>query len=268
MAELGDAANGRESLLYFAGKNDDQTREFMSALRLYGYQITAFDQLDALLAALADAEPDALLVDRDADDGRLAQAVLQRMGAGDPPGCPVVVVSSSDDFMQRLEAARAGVHGYFIKPVDMLALANRLDHHINRNRVRAYRILTVDDDTMLSKFHEAILNLAGMHVKVLNDPTKVLEELHKFQPELILMDMYMPECTGAEAAKVIRQNAQYLDIPIIFLSSEDDVERQIKAIESGGADNFLTKPIDPESLISIVSSRAQRYRDLRKFGQA
>ncbi|MGZ3237433.1 MAG: response regulator, partial [Burkholderiaceae bacterium] len=90
---------------------------------------------------------------------------------------------------------------------------------------------------------------------------------HSFKPDLILMDMYMPSCTGAEIAKLIRQNNTYVNIPLIFLSGDDNIDRQVSAIETG-ADNFLTKPIDPENLISIISSRVQRYRTLRQGNNA
>jgi DNA-binding response OmpR family regulator len=73
----------------------------------------------------------------------------------------------------------------------------------------------------------------------------------------------MPQCSGIEMAKLIRQNNHYLDIPIVFLSSETETEKQIGALETG-ADEFLTKPIDPEKLISSIAARAERYRNLRK----
>ncbi len=73
----------------------------------------------------------------------------------------------------------------------------------------------------------------------------------------------MPICTGIELSKLIRQNNQYLDIPIVFLSGETNTERQVSAIEAG-ADDFLVKPIDPETLIAAISTRAERYRVLRK----
>jgi CheY-like chemotaxis protein len=62
---------------------------------------------------------------------------------------------------------------------------------------------------------------------------------------------------------VIRQNNHYLDIPIVFLSSETEMQKQLGALETG-ADEFLTKPIDPEKLISSIAIRAERYRNLRK----
>jgi diguanylate cyclase (GGDEF)-like protein len=83
-------------------------------------------------------------------------------------------------------------------------------------------------------------------------------------PDLILLDMYMPDCTGTELAKVIRQQEAYVSIPIVFLSAETDMDRQLEAMQLGG-DDFLTKPIQPEHLVSAVASRAHRYHALRAF---
>ena len=103
-----------------------------------------------------------------------------------------------------------------------------------------------------------------MTTAVVTDPEQTLESLIEFRPELILMDVYMPGCSGMELANVIRQDETYIDIPIVYLSSETDVGRQLAAMGRGG-DDFLTKPIQSDHLISSVTSRAERYRILRRF---
>src|SRR5690606_29378604 len=76
------------------------------------------------------------------------------------------------------------------------------------------------------------------------------------------LDMYMPECNGTELAKVIRHNERYVSVPIIYLSAEDDLDKQLDAM-SEGAEDFLTKPIKPRHLIATVRNRAARARDLK-----
>jgi diguanylate cyclase (GGDEF)-like protein len=72
----------------------------------------------------------------------------------------------------------------------------------------------------------------------------------------------MPECTGLELAQVIRQMETYLSIPIVYLSSETDRDKQLEAVGLGG-DDFLEKPIKPSHLVAAVTSRIERYRKLR-----
>jgi len=76
------------------------------------------------------------------------------------------------------------------------------------------------------------------------------------------MDMYMPGCSGMELAAIIRQQEAFVSIPIVFLSVETDMDKQLAAIRRGG-DDFLTKPIRPEHLIASITNRADRTRSMR-----
>ena len=125
-----------------------------------------------------------------------------------------------------------------------------------------YRILIVEDSKTATKITQLALNEPGITTHAIDHPDKVLHELAAFKPDLILMDMHMPGCTGVEAARVIRQHNQYLSIPILYLSSETDVALQIEALRLGG-DLFLTKPFNPVFLNAIVKSTVERYRALR-----
>jgi len=91
-----------------------------------------------------------------------------------------------------------------------------------------------------------------------------MESLLEFAPDLILIDIYMPGCNGMELAKVIRQLDAFVSIPIVFLSAESNLDKQLIAMGLG-ADDFLTKPIQPLHLVSSVSSRIQRSLKLRSF---
>jgi diguanylate cyclase (GGDEF)-like protein len=74
----------------------------------------------------------------------------------------------------------------------------------------------------------------------------------------------MPGCTGLELAAVIRQQEAYVSVPIVYLSAETDVDKQLAAMRLGG-DSFLSKPIRREHLISAVRGRVERLRVLRSF---
>jgi diguanylate cyclase (GGDEF)-like protein len=88
-----------------------------------------------------------------------------------------------------------------------------------------------------------------------------MDAIEEFNPELIIMDMYMPGCNGMELAKIIRQENRYVSMPIIYLSSEDDIDKQLAALSEGG-DDFLTKPVKPNRLVITVRNRVNRARDL------
>ena len=118
-----------------------------------------------------------------------------------------------------------------------------------------FRVLVVEDSTTAIKLIQRALEEHHIVSQAIADPRDVLDALRNFQPDLILMDMYMPKCTGVEAARVIRQHAQFLSIPIVYLSGETDVALQIDALRLGG-DHFLTKPFNPVFLNAIVKARS------------
>ncbi|MDO9219479.1 MAG: diguanylate cyclase, partial [Thiobacillus sp.] len=108
-------------------------------------------------------------------------------------------------------------------------------------------------------------SLSEIQIKshIVNDPRETLNALKQFNPDLILMDMYMPNCTGVEVARIIRQHSEFLSIPIVYLSGETNVALQVDAMRLGG-DHFLTKPFNPVFLNTIVKSKIERYRALRR----
>ncbi|REI37667.1 response regulator, partial [Xanthomonas oryzae pv. oryzae] len=80
-----------------------------------------------------------------------------------------------------------------------------------------------------------------------------------YHPDLILMDLHMPELDGIRLTTLIRQQPGQQLLPIVFLTGDPDPERQFEVLDSG-ADDFLTKPIRPRHLIAAVSNRIRRAR--------
>ena len=122
-----------------------------------------------------------------------------------------------------------------------------------------YRILIVEDDRGQALFAQSVLHGAGMQADVQMQPDGVLEAIERFRPDLVLMDLHMPGKDGMSLTLLIRQQPEYLHLPIVFLTGDPEPERQFEVLESG-ADDFLNKPIRPRHLISAVSNRIQRAR--------
>lgn len=126
-----------------------------------------------------------------------------------------------------------------------------------------YRVLVVEDSRTAAMAICRSLRENGIVTQVIHDPSLSLDMIRQFQPDLILMDMYMPYCTGVEAARVIRQHNEFLSIPIVYLSGETDIALQVDALRLGG-DHFLTKPFNPVVMNAVVKSKIERYRALRR----
>jgi len=122
-----------------------------------------------------------------------------------------------------------------------------------------YRVLIVEDDRGQALFAQSVLHGAGMQADVLMQSDGLLDTMRRFRPDLVLMDLHMPGKDGMSLTMLLRQQPEYLHLPIVFLTGDPDPERQFEVLESG-ADDFLNKPIRPRHLIAAVSNRIQRAR--------
>ncbi|MES9992331.1 MAG: EAL domain-containing protein [Candidatus Thiodiazotropha sp.] len=177
------------------------------------------------------------------------------------PGMPVAFVADTSDLKTRLSAMRVDASAYWVKPVDPYLAAKRIHELSTTHSHTAYRVLIVEDDPAQADFADAILSKANFECRSVIDPLQVMDVLHEFKPDLILMDLYMPEASGTELTTVIREDNNFVDIPIVFLSGEQDLDKQLSALSFGGED-FLSKPIAPKHLITTVTNRIRRARQL------
>ncbi|WBV43570.1 diguanylate cyclase [Pseudoroseomonas cervicalis] len=176
--------------------------------------------------------------------------------------CPVVLLAAETGFAARLAAARAGVEAVVPKPVDLNELADWLDQFAGPRHESPVSILVVDDDSLLAEAYALVLRQAGMRVTTVSDPEQALDAMAAINPDLVLMDMQMPGVEGIELARIIRQSRRSLSLPVLFLSAEQDEQRQILARRLGG-DDFIPKPVDLGRLATLVRLRAERARALR-----
>jgi DNA-binding response OmpR family regulator/HPt (histidine-containing phosphotransfer) domain-containing protein len=254
-------AGADDGLLFLWSDDPGFSDALCLQLRPFGYEVQPFVDLGALERQVGRDPPAAVLLDwkgpGDSEEtGRIA--VLGRWLAEPPKR---VFLSARGDLAARLEAVRAGGDAYFPKPVEVGLLAETLDRLTGGGPEDPFRVLIVEDDSDIAELHAAALGNAGMAVTVVGDPMAVMAPLFRIQPDLILMDLYMPGCTGPELAAVLRQQEGYVGTPIVYLSTEEGIEEQIAAINAGG-DEFLTKPIAPRHLVAAVAARARRGRVL------
>lgn len=227
-------------------------------LRNFGYLVSQWPNFAALQAAVADELPDALIVSVQQDSDFEALAALQQ-GLEQP--LPLLLIHDRADFASQLAAVRAGAQGFFVRPLDITQLENSLERCLDRQQGEPFRVLIVDDDAELAARYSLVLRNAQMQVQILTEPTRVLETMRSFNPEVLLLDVNMPDCSGPELAQMIRLHDEWLRVTIIYLSAETDTHRQMAALLKAG-DDFITKPISDTALVAAVYSHAQRARSL------
>lgn len=195
---------------------------------------------------------------------RQMQAITRLVSQNDDGHLRLFVFAENDEFEGRLESVRAGADAFFLTPVDVADVVDRIERIGGEFSQTPYHVLVVDDDPEQVSNTALTLQSAGMITSVATDPTQVIPIMIENKPELVILDMYLPGCNGAEVARLIRQEDAFVGIPIIFLSAEQERSKQLRAIESGG-DDFLTKPVDPHRLVHLVRTRAGRTRSMRRL---
>ena len=124
-----------------------------------------------------------------------------------------------------------------------------------------FRVLIVEDDRSQAIFAEAILRGAGMQAEVVAMPERMMEAMERFDPDLVLMDLHIPGSSGTALTAQIREHPRFEHTPVVFLTGDQDPERQVEVLEHGG-DDFILKPVRPRHLIAAVQSRVKRARAL------
>ncbi|MET1256411.1 diguanylate cyclase [Aliikangiella maris] len=243
---------------------DDDTflvDELSYQIESFGYKTRKFNKLSALKLALKSNEPDLILLDVIFENDEKSTDLISLMPELNSSRSPIIFMSSTDEFDTRIKAAQIGAQGFFIKPLDVPSLINRVVQLFERKRAPAKRVLIVDDDKRLAEHYRLVFESANIEAEILENPTEIINKVNQFRPELILMDLYMPDYFGPDLAGVVRQYENWASLPIVFLSSETDLDKQIDAMQYG-ADDFLTKPISDSQLLSAVRSRINRARQL------
>ena len=119
------------------------------------------------------------------------------------------------------------------------------------------KILIVDDDPDIIEILRYNLSLAGYEVKAASNGKEAIKKAKIFIPEIILLDVMMPEMDGIEACRLIREIPSLKNSRIIFLSARNEDYTQLSAFDAG-ADDYISKPVKPKILLKKISSIFKR----------
>ena len=119
------------------------------------------------------------------------------------------------------------------------------------------RILIVDDEPDVTELLKYKLEQDGHVCQVVNNPLSFISVAREFNPNLIILDIMMPELNGLQLCKMVRSDPNMNTIPIIFLTARGEVEDRIKGLESGG-DDYMAKPFNTKELLLRVGNILSR----------
>ena len=120
-----------------------------------------------------------------------------------------------------------------------------------------YRVLVVDDESDVTELLQFRLEQEGYRVATLNDPLGFVVKVREFEPDLMLLDIMMPELSGIQLCRIVRADPSMKDIPVIFLSARGEVEDRIKGLEAG-AEDYISKPFNTNELLLRINKMLKR----------
>jgi two-component system, OmpR family, response regulator ArlR len=118
------------------------------------------------------------------------------------------------------------------------------------------KILMIEDETKIARFVELELQHEGYDVKTAFDGRSGLALFESWQPDLLILDLMLPELSGIEVCRRLRQQS---DIPIIMLTAKDDVSDKVMGLDMG-ADDYMTKPFAIEELLARIRVSLKKHR--------
>lgn len=121
------------------------------------------------------------------------------------------------------------------------------------------RVLVVDDEPDVTELLEFKLKQAGYLVRTLNDPLRALGLARDLRPEVIVLDVMMPDLSGLQLLKMIRADALLRDTPVLFLTAKGETADRLRGLEVG-ADDYLAKPFDVREVVLRVQALARRAK--------
>ncbi len=129
----------------------------------------------------------------------------------------------------------------------------------------SYLIYSVEDDKDISKIINRTLAKQDYEVKSFYDGQTFLEEFNKVKPDMVLLDMMLPDIFGSELLKQIRQNSANNNIQVIIISANSLVTDRIDGLDMG-ADDYISKPFDLMELVARVNARFRLYKKSTLYG--
>jgi diguanylate cyclase (GGDEF)-like protein len=254
--------------IYHLNDGNPLAFELGQRLETAGYQVEPVDTAAELAELLMNLSPEMVLVDASHMSDLAAVGDARR--AAQLQGhnrIKLVAMATQDNLQSRLDARRAGADALLLPPFNAAAALHQLQELLAPAAEDNVRVLIVEDDRSQALFAQSVLTNAGMQAVVEQDPMRVLEALESLHPDLVLMDLHMPQVNGVELTALIREHPAFVQTPIVFLSGESDIDLRYEAIDAGG-DDFLSKPIRPKHLIAAVQNRVRRVRTLQQQGGA
>jgi DNA-binding response OmpR family regulator len=164
---------------------------------------------------------------------------------------------------ERIEVVRRGAYAFLEQPISSQQAIEAAMQALESNRSKA-KIAIVDRDPQLLTSLPELLTPWGLESLALPDPEHLLSVLKAFAPDLLVLDVEMPDVNGLDLCRVLRCDPRWSRLPIVFLSDRTDPQTQRQAFACG-ADDYISKPVAVPELANRILNRLERVKSRTKF---
>ena len=245
---------------------DDDTAlglSLISEATAWGFHAEIAGDLSTARKFISRSQPDFVLLDLCFPDStENGFALLAELATYDPP-IPVVVFTARESFADRVKAVRLGGQGFLHKPVSPAKVMEAIAQILQQTSIPQAKLMIVDDDPQLLDFLRTLLEPWGFKLTLLDDPLQFWDTLEQTVPDLLILDVDMPELSGIDLCQVVRNDLRWANLPVLFLSGSSDVQI-VQRVFTAGADDYLKKPITGQELIARILNRLERSSYISK----
>jgi len=235
-----------------------------SGATAWGMQAEVATSLAQARKAIAQTRPDVVLLDLCFPGSTESGFELLAELTTYVPPVPVVVFTAQESFADRVKVARMGGRGFLQKPVSPDQVWHAIAQVLQQSSTPEAKLLIVDDDLQLLDFLRTLLEPWGFNLILLNDPQQFWNTLEQFVPDLLILDVEMPDLSGIDLCQVVRNDPRWSDLPVLFLSARTD-SQTVHQVFTAGADDYVNKPIVGPELVARVLNRLERTKIRRNW---
>ncbi|MEQ8469441.1 response regulator [Coleofasciculus sp. E1-EBD-02] len=239
--------------------DDDQilSQHIEIEAKAWGLQVDSAPHLQAAKRAIALHPPDVILLDLTFADTQENGFELLAELAIRHSNIPILIFSSQNHLSSRVKAARLGAATFLQKPMTPPEILQAVTQAINQQKSGEAKVLVVDDDSQILTLLRHVLQPWGLNVTTLAHPQRFWDVLEAVSPDLLILDVEMPEYSGIELCQVVRHDLRWSKLPVLFLSAHTEVQT-VQQVFTVGADDYVKKPIVEAELIARVLNRLER----------
>lgn len=240
------------------------TAQLQANAAAWGVEVEVVTEYAIAQTILAQYSPQAILLNLSLQNSLEYGLTVLRELKEQLPTVPILAIAQQDSLSYRVAVSRFGIGQFLHKPIAIAQVFEAIDRVLLNSQTPAANVMILDDDPLTLEMLRQLLQPWGLQITTLHNPQHFWEVLTATQPELLVMDLEMPEFNGIDLCRVVRQDPQWGNLPILVVTAHTRME-SIQQVFAAGADDFISKPVVGPELVTRVISRIDRSRVQQKL---